>query len=316
MRLKSLVCLICILALQITATAAVAKTITDSKVVDLPCDRLSDINIFEYLREDFDHRENHFPVANWGFRAGFHEIAGCWSLSRNQRLSFYLAGYDHIEAGQAVVQDSLNMFRRWTPRLSRQGHLMFSDTREFHLMPRIQSVYQQLNRGFEQKLTNGRHSEVVKRNFRTDIETYQIHRFHSLGKNNEYLKGRRERSPSVNETSARELVDLLDRRALPMVNIRAALAKQHILLVKDYLWTPDGRLEFRVYDSNRPFQDDFFYFDTQSRHFSAPSILRTIGDQKPDHPVGVFVVDNDELELIHARLRLHYSQICKSLETN
>lgn len=98
-------------------TAAAAnhstRTINDSLVQNLECRNLSINKIYSSIREDAFDVSRNMPIKNWGFKSGLANIAGCWSLSRTQRMMSYLARYNTSSDKriETRVPPLLNMIR-------------------------------------------------------------------------------------------------------------------------------------------------------------------------------------------------------------
>ncbi|MGZ3769013.1 MAG: hypothetical protein ACXVCP_06955 [Bdellovibrio sp.] len=109
------VVVLCVFSFLTIANAKAAnpsRTINDSLVQNLECRNLSVNNIYRAIRDDAFDVSRNMPVKNWGFKSGLARIAGCWSLSRTQRMMAYLARYNtsseqRIEERVATVLDMI-----------------------------------------------------------------------------------------------------------------------------------------------------------------------------------------------------------------
>lgn len=110
----------------VTSNSAVAnittRTINDSLVQNLECQNLSVNNIYHSIRDDAFDVSRNMPVRNWSFKSGAATIAGCWALSRTQRMISYLARYNtssenHMENRVSTILDMIRgatLVPRWT----------------------------------------------------------------------------------------------------------------------------------------------------------------------------------------------------------
>ncbi|MGZ3775906.1 MAG: hypothetical protein ACXVCN_19485, partial [Bdellovibrio sp.] len=76
------------------AEAHPTKVISDSLVQNLECHSLNVDNIYKSIRDDAFDISHNIPIKNWSFQKGSSKIAGCWALSRTQRMISYLARYN------------------------------------------------------------------------------------------------------------------------------------------------------------------------------------------------------------------------------
>lgn len=283
-----------------------ADSVTDHLVENLRCENLTKETLLKSLKPGFDSLQNQIPIKNWGFSAGIYNIAGCWSLSRSQRLIYYLSGFPL--APEDTFKNNLDMIRRWVPVWNKFGYMTYKDSKALSLMPEFNKIFPELVRGYEQNVG----PETVLRNFKEDIEIYQIHRFHQFLKNKDYVNGNRERAVKFNRESFQTLIKNLDSNRLTLVNLRPALKAQHVVLVKRYLKVSDDQVTLTVYDSNHPNIENEIFYNPKTEHFYAPSIVKDFKIERPDDPIGLFVVDEEEREQALDLLVKNYQQLCKT----
>ena len=102
-------------------------------------------------------------------------------------------------------------------------------------------------------------------------------------------------------------------KKLTEVLLRPAIRSQHVVLAKYSITRPTGEIDFFVYDSNRPFKDVVVTYDPKTQHFYAPEIVEYFKIERPNDPVGVFLVDEvDRDPLINTAL-IYYTRHCEAL---
>src|SRR4051794_22061346 len=77
-------------ALFVISDHAFAKTLTDHRVKSLSCQNVTADSVARAMKPEVFSSSNHLPYENWSFQWGLYELGDCWSLSRFQRLYFYL----------------------------------------------------------------------------------------------------------------------------------------------------------------------------------------------------------------------------------
>jgi len=295
-----LCCLIFCLPISLKA----GDLISDSVVSNLDCSTLTK----ESFLRSFQQRTRttkawHIPLQNWSFSVGLYDLAGCWSLSRSQRLVTYL-GRTELQPTPQLTESSLNQFRKYIPWLDVEGRKRFSVHRQFQWIPWNQEAFASYQRGFR--------TAAFHRNFKNDIETYQNIRFHRL-QNIGMIRGDRERSRSQNQKSFLKLKTNLEQNKMTLVNLRPQRTVQHVVMIKDMTLNHRGQYEFRVYDSNYPFKDQFFSYDPKTQHFYAPEIIRAFRNvPNPEAPVGLYIVDEKERDDLIETLVKIYQRTCRS----
>ncbi len=279
--------------------------ISDSVVSNLDCSDLSQESFLKsFQQQPRTSKEWHIPVQNWSFSVGLYDLAGCWSLSRSQRLITYL-GRTELKATPALIESSLNQFRKYIPWLDEEGRTRFSVHRQYQWIPWGREAFSSYQKGFT--------SEDFTRNFKNDIEAYQNLRFHRI-QNIGMIRGDRERSRSQNQKSFLRLKANLEQNKITLVNLRPKRTVQHVVMIKDMTLTHRGHYEFRVYDSNYPFKDQFFSYDPQTQHFYAPEIIKAFRTvSQPEAAVGLYIVDEKEREDLIEALVKTYQRMCRSM---
>ena len=291
--IKSFLSLLTFLTLSMAAVESVgAELITDDLVTNLSCENLTKESFLQSIdvQKAFS-VPRHLPVRNWSFSVGLYEIANCWSLSHSQRILFYL-GREQAEQTPEALKQTLNMLRKYTP----QGTY-----NTFHIVPWNPAWYESMVTGWSSS-----------RNFKKDIETYQDKRFHNVD-NTTYLQGSRERGIKENAKSILVLKANVDAKKLTNILIRPALRSQHIVLAKYSITRPTGEIDFFVYDSNRPQKDVVVTYNPKTQHFYAPEIVEYFKIARPEDPIGLFIVDEGDRNLILDTAYQYYSENCEAL---
>jgi hypothetical protein len=156
------------------------------------------------------------------------------------------------------------------------------------------------------------------RTIRSEIEAYQFDRFNNPSNMKMIFKGGA-RSERKNVETYNTLIDNLNHKKLTNVVIRISRSIQHVILFKSYRKTRSGVVEFTVYDSNQPYSESIVNYLPNQKEFTSPDVaqyfLRHL--QKDSHsPLGLFIVDEDEFEMIDDALVSYYSKKCGALKAN
>lgn len=276
-------------------------TISDHRVENLSCLNVTSDSVAKSLRPSAFDVSQHLPVRNWAFRYGMYDLAGCWSLSRFQRLYFYLREPGRKPAfsdfsNQARSQEMYEDEREWKPY----------PLKKFWFVPDYtDSIWAKWEKGTVESGWSGRELE---RGLKPDIEYYQALRFHQL-ENIRYLKGPNERTPKENLEVLAEIQKLLATGRHPLLLLRPDRYYQHVVLAKKIDFTSSGATIW-VYDSNSPWIERPLHWHRTEKMFSAFEIID--GMPVPDSRafVGVFVVDKDENERLLESLASHYKIQC------
>ncbi len=303
--MKKINLIITLILLTIEVPSLAAKTVSDSLVKDLSCDKVTANEIYRRMSQQQFSSEFHIPITNWGVeaRGGLYELGVCWSLSRAQRLFFYLNRWNapsYVQSPQTL--QVLNMLRgdATYPMLLNQESTLRTD------LGLLGNLMDGVNTRSGEK--------SIHRNFRSEIEKYEWERFHKLGKNLKYLIGSGTRSKKNNRETRDQLVGNLQINKLTMLIIRPNRMAQHVVLAKRYQRFNNGDINFIVYDSNHPAEDNILTYRAADSNFYAPGIVYGVVPAKDlNDPLGVYVVDENERDPIEATLVRYYSTLCSSL---
>jgi hypothetical protein len=87
---------------------------------------------------------------------------------------------------------------------------------------------------------------------------------------------------------------------------------QHIVLAKRFELKSNGEVDIYVYDSNSPMKDQVVTFKSETAEFFAPEIVRGFPEvDNPQAPLGVFIVDEKDRNLIEKTLVKYYRKMCQ-----
>jgi hypothetical protein len=156
--------------------------------------------------------------------------------------------------------------------------------------------------------------DVPGHNFEQDLDFYQLARF-SSPLNVDLVIGNRAR-PSWENTGSYQLIrDEVAKHHMPLVILRISRMLQHVLLVKS-VSQPDssGNVSMVVYDSNFPEQDNTLIYSTTDQEFYAPDVISLLVDDSQS-AVGIFVVDQGDMNSIENLLVNYYSDRCTQAAT-
>lgn len=301
------------------------KVISDSLVENLQCSNFSIDHIYKGIRADAFEVSRHIPRRNWLFNNGLVTLGACWGLSSAQRRLFYLGRYDDGEMAQVneseTIPTILDHLRGGRPeRVMYEGahskRLVTTPLRQYSVfslgvkpfmdsLSETESLWQKLLIGFTE-YTDG---VQVRRNFKSEIESNQLQHFYRRG-NLEMVKGDRSRTAQENRETVETLLKNLDGKRLTLLNIRTGRFSQHIVLAKSY-FKVHGFIYFLVYDSNAPHTNSWITYESSTSMFTSPQVAQRLDD--PDHfsPLGVYVVDEQERDLIDAALITYYREQCR-----
>ncbi|WP_413582422.1 hypothetical protein [Bdellovibrio sp. HCB288] len=286
-----------IVATLASANTMAAQTITDSLVTDLPCNKVTMNEIYKRMSPRQFSSDFHLPTTNWEYdvKSGLYQLGVCWSLSRAQRLFFYLGRWNApSEYSRPQTLQVLNMLR---------GNPTYP-------VMQNQEAYPRMDFGILATLIRG----VGDRDFKSEIEKYETERFHKFAKNLKLIIGNGSRSKKNNLESRNLLVQNLQNNKFSLVVVRASRVAQHVVLAKRYTRESNGDVKFWVYDSNRPGHDALLTYRQADSRFYAPGIVTGIVPIKDTNdPVGVYIVDEKERDPVEATLVRHYSSLCSSL---
>lgn len=293
------------------------KTISDSLVLELSCNKLSVDNIYKAIRDDAFDESFNVPVQNWAIEdASLPGIANCWALAKAQRMFSYLARYNTssdkpLAARVEVVLDMIRgsrLVKKGTEK-PLQSYQVF-EVEESNLKSAKKSVgwnlWKGITYGYSQKLG----SDYVFRKLQNEIESLQENRFFTAKNIGMILKGR-DRSAEKNRQTLKTLIKNLDGKRLTLLDLRMKRTSQHVVMAKSYTAFSNGSYVFTVYDSNYPWADSLVYFNGETNSFTAPHIVRKFVDEGYDLPVGVFIVDEDERKPFETAMMVHYKKLCR-----
>lgn len=301
---RSFVCSIFLIAswLIVTPENAAGKTISDHRVKNLSCQNVNANSVAHALRPEIFQTAHHLPFANWSFSYGLYDLGACWSLSRFQRLYFYL----REPGATTTMTDFSNQARAADMYDDEQGWRTFP-MRQFWFMPetsdRRWSAWEQ---GWTEPGT--RQPAGLDRGRKPDLEIYQATRLLQID-NLRLLKGPLARTIGENRATYRDLALLVANGRKPLIVLRPDKYLQHVVVVKDAGRTSTGTT-FHVYDSNHPTKDGTVIWDAATAMFTAYDIVDDLAIANPSAPVGVFIVDQDENETILQALAGYYKGLC------
>lgn len=286
-----------------------AQVISDHRVEELACSNLNGKmdsakdQLAQAIRNDVFFEIHHVPVQNWGFRYGLYDLAACWSMSRFQRLYFFLREPGSM---RSLVELS-NQARAHEMYEDEFGWKSFPLNRYWFLPEYGDPIWRDWERGFTE---NGWSGVSLSRGLKPDIEFYQAFRFHQL-ENIRYVGGPDSRTRVENRKTWSTIQDLIARGRKPLIILRPDRYYQHVVMVKDVQFTPQGA-SLRVYDSNSPWMDREVIWHRAEEMFSAFDVINGMPIPDPRAFIGVFVVDQDENERLLESLVAHYRQICRA----
>ncbi len=291
-----------------------AFQISDRLVQGLECKNISAAAIYSKVRDDAYSIEAQIPEANWA--TGY--LANCWSLAHAQRLVFMLSRLAPDEGtSEEKMRGVLDMFRGSSPeeaarfpnpilqeRPLRQ-YSVFSTDRNFS---EGSSFYSLLQQGFSEPGILG-----IPRNFRNEIEIFQIYHFHRA-KNLPMFLGNWERPAGENQQSFKKIIQAIDQHRLNLLVLRADRTVQHVVIPKRYEIASDGKYIFHVFDANFPDRENAFAYDPQIQQFEGGSVMGAFYHTPYlTKAVGVFIVDEGENKKIDEALVRYYQKACRNL---
>lgn len=314
-----------------------AALISDSLVENLNCNQLNVNSIFEKIRPDAFNNKKHIPQKNWGFESDGIHLGACWSLSHAQRVFFYLAQWQNTNPPAKPILDSekiniLNFIRGSQPYMGSFSQIHEHSLKRFNTFTmnfnQDSSIFENLMEGvwdpLKESLLNITDIVIQSlspmrfengklfRNFKSEIEVYQTDRFMRFG-NSQMALEPVPRLGYFNIQTVRTLMDNADNKRLSLVNLKAALQIQHVILVKSYEKTHDN-IYFKVYDSNYPSIDNILIYNFADAQFTAPQIIKKFnGISDPEQYVSIYLVDESGRDKIEEALLSHYKSQCREL---
>lgn len=332
-----------------TATASI-KTINDSLVQNLDCRNLSINKIYRSIREDAFNESRNIPVKNWGFKSGIATIAGCWSLSRTQRMFSYLARYntssDHrmderVSSVLDMIRGATLVSRFESNAAYLTEELPLTDETEYLVRSESNQVQPEALRYCEKKLSSYKVFEIedssfsenqnnqhglwaylqkgytqyflgksVLRNFRQEVQAQQAKLFYRIN-NLKMIWKKGDRPDWRNYETAKQLTKNLSGKRLTLLNLRMDRARQHVVMAKSFRKVTPEIYEFKVYDSNAPRVDSVVFYNWNKQAFFSPEILNRFKDPQPYRKLGVFIVGEDDRDKYEIAMLKHYRELCK-----
>lgn len=299
-------------------SSTLTKTISDSLVENLSCGKLQADEILRRILPESLTAQYHNLSVNWPFSAGLYDLAACWSLSRSQRLFFYLARWNEgVDANSQQTTEIMDMVRGSRPYAgSGDRSLRELPLPGFSVFPIRDSqwrattpLWARLQYGYSQKLGNGK---SLYRAWRNEIEHYQKARFHEFSKNLKLIIGNDARSAKKNRETRAQLLRNLESHRLTLLVLRPTRMSQHVVVAKSFKINSNGSIDITVYDSNQPLRDQTVTFRAQDSQFYAPQIVRGLPRVKnAQDPVGVFIVDEYDRSVVENSLVRYYKKKCQ-----
>ena len=287
-----------------------AKDISDDLVENLSCQNLSTQTIYQSIKPAAFSIDKHTQKQNWATGV----IANCWSLSRTQRLHFYLGRTKLLDEKTATrnSEEILNMIRGSIPDQMNQPMV---GVKEIENKLKKLSVFELTNSKYienlqaKSKMSTG---SMLDRNFVNDIETYQVRRFNHPANLGKYVLSAMP-SASENEKLFKQIAQNLDQNKLTLINMRAFKTAQHVVVAKSYKQDERGNYQITVYDSNYPRSVQKLVYVTSQKMFISPDSMGVFFQYKSmpeDSPLAVFIVDEEDRELIEKALLSYYQKVC------
>ncbi len=288
------------------------QTISDRLVEDLNCKNISVSEIYSKIRPDAYSINTHIPEQNW--TTGY--LGNCWSLAHAQRILMMLSRLNpDASLSDINLREVLNLFRGSIPEQAARFPKPIPQERPLHKYEVFESdrnfsegskLFSLLQQGFEESWGEGN----LLRNFKRDIEVFQVYRFHRPG-NIPMGLGDWERETFENKKSFQLLVRNINENRLSLVNLRAERTVQHVVIPKRYEVTGDGKYIFYVFDSNFPDQETTFAYDSRIEQFEGGSVMGAFYNTPYlNRAVGLFIVDENEHKKIDEALVRYYRKAC------
>lgn len=268
--------------------------------------------------------KNHIQRSNWNTQSGPYTIANCWGLSRAQRIIFYLARFGVApENPQESSKQILDLLRDEHMDISKDGRsiekaplnnwfvfeINHPTLREEFLTGRTDqnNMWYLLDNGYTLYPSHG---NKVLRNLRSEIEAYQKNRFYD-SKNLGMALSDETDNKKRNEYLAKKLMSDITFRRMPLINLKAALTIQHVVLVKGFKMDSQKNIEFYVYDSIVPKENNKVLYNAQTGVFTAPGVFKDLLPANPAKELTVTAVDDADMSKIEDALLAYYTKKCK-----
>jgi hypothetical protein len=269
--------------------------ISDSLVRNLSCKNLTEANVLKSLQPDAFDRSRELPIRNWDSNG----IANCWGLALAQRDVFYFMRFG-VSNLPSLEQ------RNYTEDVAR----MISGDDAWRKIYRVPYGQSSLGSGYNAGGGGGAallaelNSLDDGNDFTRRIETREKNRFFNPA-NLIYVAGGGALPVSTNRSNIKLIISDLRQGRLPLLNLRAAVTAQHIVIVRRVESQGDGNYDLHIYDPNAPGSDSVMQFSDGEFHFS--------GLGQEDDVVGVFVVDEGDMNNIQRKMYDYYAEICQKL---
>lgn len=258
--------------------------ISDSLVKNLQCSTLSEDTVLASLQPDAFDTDRNLPMSNW---ADVINIAHCWALARTQRLIYFLSrtGEDHAPLVEPATTDVDAVSKMFHNPL--EPYVIFRETGDVG-----------------KYFTDGTRLQG-------DIDFYQLARF-SNPSNLGLMMGWGDRSKDDNERSFAQIQSDLAKNWHPLIVLRMNPFAQHVVMVKR-IEGPDanGNFVMDVYDSNVPYSDQQMTYSSSDREFLPSEYIQE--EMKSSAPVGIFLVDEGDMQKIQTALLNYYTNWCETL---
>lgn len=327
------------------------RTINDSLVENLECRNLNIDNIYRSIREDAFDVSRNMPVKNWSFKSGVATIAGCWALSRTQRMISYLARYNtpsnnQLETRVSVLLDMIRgatLVPRWNLNYENVNEEKWSaeddddedaQANEINTNSIKQYCEKRLNKYKVFEVEDDNFSESKIKSFPSLWQALQIGYDQFFGgkrisrnfreeieaqqvrsfyrlKNLKLIWKNRARSEKRNQETIKLLTKNLNGKRLTLLDLRMDRTRQHVVMAKTYRKISPALYEFKVYDSNAPHVDSSLFYNSHRQAFFSPEILTRFKDEKPYRNLGVFIVDEEDRGKFETAMLNHYRELCK-----
>lgn len=271
--------------------------VSDSLVKNLSCRSLRRENVLLNLQKDAFSREKalHYPAAKTG------ALGTCWGQALFQRRLFYLARFG-VKGARVNEDASVDQAKRlaWGPENGAwpPGVLRPFDVEDRSLATIDRDHVRVLAGPFEKRL---RESDIE-----TPIKRQQNLRFFNPSNLGLVTDGG-SRGRGTNGATIEKITGDVAQGRMPLLILRNGALNQHAVLVKSAKRVGDA-VELTTYDSNSYDEQKLVYRDGE---FRSSSISGMGGAGKGDPALGVFVKDDEEMDLIQDALYSHYRDLCR-----
>jgi hypothetical protein len=282
---------------QPSALSQSTKTISDSLVKDLKCSTLTRDTVLSSLQPDAFAASREIPIRNWPDEL---MIGHCWALSHAQRILYYLGRFQNTGSPGIVpfTSSSKDILDQFQGTLTVKSPAADDESSE---SPPPYEVFAAPDPSY-----------YYDSSISQALEHYQIHRF-ANPLNVSFLAAGRDRDPDTNADTFATIQDDLAKGRAPLIVLRQSRMSQHVVMVKRVEpMTPDEeKFDYRitVYDSNFPGSENVIRYSSARHEFAAPEIFAIFGDDTTN-PIGVFIVDEGDMDGIQDTLLTYYTNRC------